>query len=596
MFHSIRWRIAIPYVILILLTMLGLVIYLSSATRQSYLDHLKAQLTIAARLISDATSSDLQNSPDPKVIDPLAKHYARLLGIRVTIISPDGTVLGESDENRAQMDNHLTRPEVAQALAQGVGSSIRLSNTLGYSMLYLAVTTNGQPTNSTNQPIAGFVRVAEPLQQVEANIAQLQHAILGALALAAILAVLLATVIARRITRPLCELTEAVEQMSAGALKGQRPAVSLIPHSSDEVGKLTNEFNAMAMRLQTQINALEAEQSKLAAVLQVMTDGVLIVDDQGKVQLLNSATENIFEISQGHALGRSVAETLRHHQIYELWQRCQESGQTQSAILEIGEKRLSLQVAAIPLGQALPGGTLLLFQNLTRMRQLETVRRDFISNISHELRTPLASLKALTETLQDSALDDPPAARHFLQRIEIEVDAMSLMVAELLELSRIESGRVPLLLKPTRPLDILTPAVDRLQLQAERAGLSLTLDCPDSLPLVLADQTRLEQVTVNLLHNAIKFTPEGGQITVRGEQQNDRIVFSVSDTGVGIPVDELPRIFERFYKADRARSSGGTGLGLSISRHLVEAHGGKIWAESISGQGSTFYFDIPLAH
>ncbi len=232
---------------------------------------------------------------------------------------------------------------------------------------------------------------------------------------------------------------------------------------------------------------------------------------------------------------------------------------------------------------------------MTRQRQIETMRRDFISNVSHELRTPLAALKALTETLQGGALEDPPAAHRFLEQMETEVDSLSLMVSELLELSRIESGRVPLTLAPTRPIDIVTPAFERLYLQAERAGLTLTLECPEELPPVMADATRVQQVVVNLLHNAIKFTPSGGNVTVRAMQQDRAVRFSVSDTGIGITAEDLSRIFERFYKVDRSRATSGTGLGLAIARHLVEAHGGRIWVESEVGKGSTFYFSIPLA-
>jgi two-component system phosphate regulon sensor histidine kinase PhoR len=205
----------------------------------------------------------------------------------------------------------------------------------------------------------------------------------------------------------------------------------------------------------------------------------------------------------------------------------------------------------------------------------------------------LAALKALTETLRDGALEDPPAAHRFLERMETEVDALSLMVTELLELSRIESGRVPLNLQPVRPLDMITAAYERLCLQAERAELSLSIDCSPDLSLVNADATRIQQVLVNLLHNAIKFTPPGGRIVIGASERPDAVVFSVSDTGIGISAADLPRIFERFYKVDRARSGGGTGLGLAIARHMVEAHGGKIWVESQLEQGSEFSFTLP---
>jgi two-component system phosphate regulon sensor histidine kinase PhoR len=232
---------------------------------------------------------------------------------------------------------------------------------------------------------------------------------------------------------------------------------------------------------------------------------------------------------------------------------------------------------------------------LTRVRRLETVRRDFISNVSHELRTPLASLKALTETLQQGALEDPPAARRFLGRIETEVDALTQMAQELLELTRIESGQVPLEFIAAAPQDLLASAVERMRAQAERAGVGLRTECPSGLPEVRTDPPRLEQVLVNLIHNAVKFTRPGGEVVLSAQLAGEFVCFSVRDTGVGISADDLPRIFERFYKADRARSGGGTGLGLSICRHLVEAHGGRIWAESEEGRGSTFYFTLPLS-
>jgi two-component system phosphate regulon sensor histidine kinase PhoR len=346
-------------------------------------------------------------------------------------------------------------------------------------------------------------------------------------------------------------------------------------------------------------------------VLKEMTDGVVIVDSHGRVSMINPAVESMFAVSQKKVLGKTLAEGFRHHLLVELWEHCKETGQIQSAPLEMPANRLYLQGVASPLSDSLPGSTLLLFQNLTRQRYLETVRRDFISNISHELRTPLASLKALNETLQESALDDPPAARRFLRRMEGEVDSLSQMVAELLELARIESGRVPLQMQPTAPSDIVFKAVERLKLQADRAELQIVLRCPADLPEILADPPRLEQVVVNLLHNAIKYTLPGGTITVSAytpdnhTQENEpaieeafekpTVIFSVKDTGIGIPADDLPRIFERFYKADRARASGGTGLGLAIAKHSIEAHGGKIWAESIEGKGSNFYFYIPQA-
>ena len=583
MFHSIRWRIALPYVLLILITMLALGAYLSNFMRQTYVSDLKSKLASEARMIGDVIMPDLELAGASPNLDPQAKHWDEILNARVTIIAPDGTVWGESQQDRATMTNHSDRPEVIQALATGEGSSIRYSQTLGLDMLYTAVT-----VDQNNKPLA-LVRVAIPLEQVSTNVARLQRVLIAVTLLVTALAVLLAVIIAGRITRPVRELTQ-----SAWRLASSNPAVQPIPSSPDEISQLAQVFTLMSARLNGQINDLETERATLDAVLQKMTDGVLIVDDQGRIQLVNPAAIKMFSITQPVPIGKPLIEVVRHHQPAEMWERCRATGQAQQVDFEVGHK-LSLEGIATSLSPAIPGSTLLLFQDLTHQRQTEAMRRDFISNVSHELRTPLAALKALTETLQAGALEDPPAAHRFLEQMETEVDSLSLMVNELLELSRIESGRVPLNIKPTDPLDIVNPAVDRLRLQAERAGLTLSIECPDDLPPVLADSTRVQQVMVNLLHNAIKFTPQGGQVSVRCVRQDQVIQLAVEDTGIGIAAEDLPRIFERFYKVDRSRATIGTGLGLAIARHLVEAHGGRIWAESEVGKGSTFYFTIPLA-
>jgi two-component system phosphate regulon sensor histidine kinase PhoR len=283
---------------------------------------------------------------------------------------------------------------------------------------------------------------------------------------------------------------------------------------------------------------------------------------------------------------------IRNHQLVDAWRRCQQTNEIQSESVELPARRQFLQLIAIPDTHA--GGSLLLVQDLTRVRRLETVRRDFISNVSHELRTPLASLRALTETLQGGALLDPEAGPRFLSRISTEVDALTQMAQELLDLSRIESGQVELILTPLAPYRLVNSASERMRMQVERAGLKLSVKCDDGLQDIRADQSRLEQVLVNLIHNAVKFTKPGGEIVLEAESTIGGVLFAVRDTGIGIPADDLSRIFERFYRVDRSRTGSGTGLGLSISKHIIEAHGGKIWAESDEGRGSVFYFEIPV--
>jgi two-component system phosphate regulon sensor histidine kinase PhoR len=381
-----------------------------------------------------------------------------------------------------------------------------------------------------------------------------------------------------------------VESVRRAAVR--EPGLSWLATDVEEVELLSNAVYALAEKAEARHQSTRDELARLANLLEQLTDGVLIADPSGMITFGNPAAARLFGTQK--TIGRSLAEVLRHHQFIGIWRRCVNTGETQSETVEISARRQYLQLVVIP-DRNIPGGSLLVVQDLTRQRRLETVRRDFISNVSHELRTPLASLKALTETLDEGALEDPPAARRFLKRIETEVDALTQMASELLELSRIESGQVPISLQSASPVELLHSAAERMKLQAERAGLHLVVNCSPGLPKVLADMPRLGQVFVNLVHNAVKFTRPGGSITLAASEVGDYIRFEVRDTGLGIPEEDQARIFERFYRVDRSRTGGGTGLGLSIARHLVEAHGGKIGVESQEGQGSTFHFTIPIA-
>lgn len=400
----------------------------------------------------------------------------------------------------------------------------------------------------------------------------------------------LALIISERTAQPIRRLTAVVHRIMAGDVHAH-----LLPQTRDEMGDLTRAFNQMMEQLNEKIAQLEKEHGQLATVLTYMADGVLIADEIGIVRLVNPGAIRLLKAVETAVLGHSIAQVLRHHQLIELWQRCRNSSEEQVEAVEIGQA-LFMQVVITPFQEKGVQGYLVILKDLTPIRRLETVRRDFISNLSHELRTPLASLRAVVETLQDSK-DDPEATQRFLGRAEREVDTLTQMVEELLELSRIESGRVPLKLTNTAVSDLILIPLERLRNVAERGQVELILNLPANLPPVLADAGRVQQVVTNLVHNAIKFTPPKGKITIHAAAQSAEMLISIHDTGVGIPAEDLPRIFERFYKSDRARTrgGGGTGLGLAIARHLVQAHNGRIWAESKEGHGSTFYFTLPIS-
>ncbi len=435
-------------------------------------------------------------------------------------------------------------------------------------------------------------------------------------ALAILITLALAALLAADLARPLRRLTRMAEELI------QEEPGPTAPPPGDEIAQLTLAFNRLVAVSQGRMDRLAQKESRMAAVLDHLRDGILILDEAGRVQRANPALSRLLQQPGPVTPGASFPRVVRDHRMVELLEECQEENALQSELLEMRDGR-ALRVTVAPFWDGFRKGYLVVLRDLTKRQQLERIRKDFISNVSHELRTPLASLRALVETLRDGALEDPPAARRFLDRIETEVDALAQMVQELLELSRIESRQAPFHWTATPVSEIVLGPVERLQTQAARAGIALVVDLPARLPRVLADRERVQQVITNLVHNAIKFTPSGGQIRVSAYVQEgdpgpgeassaggqpvtarsagsqsariQSVVIQVADTGVGIPGEDLPRIFERFYRADRARSGQGTGLGLAIAKHIVQAHGGRIWAESQEGKGATISFSLPVA-
>ncbi len=460
--RQVRWRIVVPYLILLTISMVVFTILIVNLVRQQENTQWQRQSLDTAQMIARDAKS-LFNTPRESVqLTQLAVDASEIYGFEVTFLNMDGEIVGSSLPLEHQPMEPLRLLGVSQALETGEGVG-RFGRILGAAALVY-----------DGQTPLGLVQLQIPLSYYQLDLNRIAWLSLAVI-LVSIVGLMVISLIANdRSLRPMEILTIAAQQMSMGNFTNLE-----FPDAPQDLEELSDALQVMARQLGAQINSLTSERAKLSSVLNQMTDGVMIVNSNGRVQLLNPAAERLFEISESVALERSIVEVMRYHQLVNLW-RSAKSGERQSTTLEIGPQHLFLQVVAIPLKTILPGNTMILFQDLTQLRRLETVRRDFISNVSHELRTPLASLKALAETLQEGALEDPPAARRFIIRMETEIDNLTQLVNELLELSRIESGKVPLSFHRIQPCDLLRPATERMSLQAERAGLELTLDCQPS--------------------------------------------------------------------------------------------------------------------
>jgi len=577
-FRSIQWRITIPFILVILIIMGVLGIYLVNSTRNSQLDNLRSQLENEAIIIAEASLSGFINTDGPRNLDILAKKLGAQIETRITIVALNGTVLGDSEEDPSTMENHANRPEIVDALTTGVGESTRYSNTLGQKMMYMAV-----PVYYHDETM-GVARVSLPLTAMESAVHQVTVPIVIAMALATASVILAAWIIARITTRPIRRITAASRRITSGEL-GQKIAIE----AKGELGELTYAFNEMSAKIKELVEAISEDRTRLTTILDSMTDGVIMTDVEGQVSLTNKAAETLFRIKE--AKNKPLIEVVRDHEVDELLKVCLRTTRTQAAQYESNVSKRYLRAIAIPITEI---GVLILFQDLTGLRNLQTTRRELIGNISHELRTPLAGIKAMVETLRDGGVYDREDAIDFLNRIDSEVDRLTQLVAELTELSRIEAGKAELEKGPVNLNQLVEEVVDQLSPQAERQRVSISKQLFAELPTVPADKDRVRQVIANLIHNAIKFTAAGGRITVTSRVLKEAVAVDISDTGSGIAKEDQSRVFERFYKGDKARAGEGTGMGLAIAKHVVEAHGGNIWVESEEDKGSTFSFSLPL--
>ena len=579
--HALRWRSVYVTLAALLVVIAAAVLFTFLEVGQlSRANTEDAFVDLSMRSL-DHVQVDIPWRDDITQVESSLVALQELTGAAVTAFSAAETAPTVDGDLSRPAAERAQGPEVRVALSGEIGSNWRRSQD-GVSTLYIAI-----PLYDQDQ-LLGAIRFAYPVPQLDAFLERLLAylAILLLLSSIAVCAILLAQSV--RTGRRLQLLTDMVERITSGDLDAR-----VLTIHRGEVSRLAASLNRMADRLQNQTRKRQREKDRLNTILRTMTDGVVLLNKRGEVRTMNPAAAHILGVPLRSSHKRSFVQVVKDYRIAALWNLCMETNEQQSEAIDLANDA-SVHVVITPFLKRRARGYLVIIRDLTQLRRLQTVRQDFVSNVSHELRTPLASLRALVETLRDGALDDPPAAIHFLDRMEVEVDTLTQMVQELMELSRIESGKVPLQRRPVAPIAVIAPAAERLRAQAERAGLDLNVEIDADLPLVMADEGRVQQVVTNLVHNAIKFTPAGGRIDVRAVEDGGMVRITVHDTGIGMSPEHLERVFERFYKTDRSRAIVGTGLGLSIARHLVQAHGGEIWAESVENEWSEFGFTLPL--
>ena len=515
-------------------------------------------------------------------IDPLADRLGAATDVRVTIVDDGGRVVGDSELSHAEVEaveNHGTRAEVVAALAHGIGVSLRYSTTIERDMLYIAV-----PAGPTHPGWA--VRVAKPLEEVDAAIARLRNRIAFAGLIGLLAAALMSALASHWMVRTLRTIANTARAIAKG-----EPRQRLVVASRDEIGHLAGSLNDMAEAVENTVTELAAERSRFETVLEAMSDAVIALDDERKVTLINSAARALLGVDES-PVGRSFVDLLRVPALQELI--ASGGGPRGRAELELPGSRRSVLARVTPMrsGQ----GCVVVMSDVSTLRRLETVRRDFVANVSHELRTPVSVIQANAETLIDGALEDPQHARPLLQALHRNANRMARLIADLLDLSRLEAGHYELRSEPVDIESAAAHAAEAVEGSARDKRTTVRVEALGGL-VARADSKALDQVLVNLLENAVKYTPEQGHVRLTARQNGQRVRIEVSDDGPGVPAPDRKRVFERFYRIDpgRSRDMGGTGLGLSIVKHLVEGMQGTVGVEAADPRGAVFWVELPRA-
>jgi two-component system phosphate regulon sensor histidine kinase PhoR len=584
--HVLFRRIFLAYLIAAPLLLLFLELYLSSSIKDNYIANLKSGLITQAGLIAEQLPA-----PSSLNLDDFCKRFKEKTGARITVLDDSGRVLGDSDEPSATMENHSDRPEIREAAISGAGTSIRRSKTLKKDLFYLAVPTIQDSGER-------FLRMSIPLHDVEKAMNTIRIRIIIVSLAVSLVVIVFGLIQVRRITKSIEEITDFSKDVAAGDFKRR-----LLLTKKDELGELGKNISNMARELHERLTLSEEEKRRFEAILKNMSDGLILTDTKGKIILVNDALKNFFGIP--HSIeGKTVMEALRKAELMEVIEEVAVSKERISRGIEIATPRdLYLLMTAAPFYSRDSGGDLsgivLTFHDITRLKKLEEVRKDFVANVSHEIKTPITAIKGFAETLIEGALDDKEHAKKFLETIKNHSERLNSLVSDLLTLSGIELGDIQIAKQDTNIGEVIDSVFTTLGDKARDKGLYLKKQIPAEISDMRADRDRLIQILLNLVDNGIKFTEKGGitiavkseKLKVESEGEKDFIQLTVSDTGSGIPQKHLSRLGERFYRVDRARSRelGGTGLGLAIVKHLVKAHGWEMKIESEEAKGTSVH-------
>ncbi len=585
----ILWQLYPAFLLVSIFLLLAVTWYSSRAFRTFYLNETVADLEARALIFEHHVEEPLTQD-DWTAVDELCKLLGRESATRLTVILPTGVVVGDSDEDPARMENHSDRPEIITAATTGeTGSSIRYSSTLGTRMMYVAI-----PIPGTGSP-AAVVRASVPLGSLDSALNGIYgKVVFGGLVIALVVAVV-SFVITRRITRPLEELKRGAERFAEGDL-----ATPLAVPDSEEIGSLAKALNRMAVQLDERLAGMIRQKNEQDAVLASMVESVLAVDSEERVISLNHAAAKLFDVDQDASHGRPLQEIIRNPELQKLagdTLRSVEPIEGEMTIYDPEERFLQIHGTVLRDSRGDNIGALLVLNDITRLRRLERVRRDFVANVSHELKTPITTIKGFVETLLSGAVNSQEETKRFLEITAKNTDRLDTIIEDLLALSRLEqdTDKDDGLFEARKISEVLRPAVDACRPRAKSRSIDIEVQCDDNLACEINPRL-LEQAVVNLIDNAIKYSEPGGVVAVTARKSDTNVVISVEDHGCGIEKRHLPRLFERFYRTDRARSRemGGTGLGLAIVKHIAIIHGGRVGVESVVGKGSVFTIYLPL--